>query len=762
MSAIFGEILLIQQQHGTELELLVWGDEFYVRYETRDGFTVCYHQSAGIYCYAEIQQGQLVSTGTPATKRPPFGIRRHLQESAEVQQARFDARYIELRPAGQLISRDNNIMRTIGPNNGLLNGRRISTGDVIGLTILVEFSDITATVDADEVDALLNDENYTAHGNFCSVREYFSIISNKHLNYRNHVVGPVALSHTKKYYESTSFVPEAFALAMARLEADGVELNQFDSQGEGIIDAVNFMYAGATVYGVNGNNNNPSDLWPHNSVREMRHNNLQTHFYMLTSMGRRAVDLTIGTFCHESAHLLCRFPDLYDYGRRDGDTKRSRGIGRYCLMGGGNHLNRGRTPSPVCAFLRDLVGWTDNEILLDGPGQHTAIHAEYGTVMKYRTSSSNEYFIIENRSQLGLDEHLPSEGMAIYHCDINGSNEWQDGTASRHYQIALLQADGRFDLESNQPSDNADLFGAIGDIALAHDTLPNSRQWDGSDSGLMVSDISGPGHAITFRVGNAVEPRSVITGEVVAHQLIPDDDAEGIHSIITFAEHGELTGLSVHVDITHSYIGDLLVSLVSPSGKMVVLHNRTGGTSNDLMLTYTKANKTELSDMNDQQIFGNWGLHIRDLEGQDVGRLNRWALEIDYNPQDRVVELQSQPKLEIPDDDVVGVSSVMSIEESGTLNDINVYVDISHTYIGDLIVELVSPSGQGAILHNRTGRFTHNLKLSYDRSMATSLDVLVGEPIQGGWMLRVRDLEGADIGKLEMWKLTLRYSVGAQ
>lgn len=758
MSAIFGEILVIQQKDGPPIELVVWGDEFYVRYETRDGYTVCYDQLAGIYCYADIHKGQLVSTGRPAIKSPPFGIRRHLQESAEVQKARFDARFIELRPFKQVTPIDDNIMFTIGANNGLLNGRRISTGDVIGLTILVEFSDITATVDADDVDALLNEDNYTANGNHCSVREYFSIVSNNHLNYRNQVVGPITLPHTKKHYETTSFVPEAFALAMTQLEADGVDLNQFDSRSEGIIDAVNFMYAGATVYGVNGNNNNPSDLWPHNSVREMHHNNLQTHFYMLTSMGRRAVDLSIGTFCHESGHLLCRFPDIYDYGRRDGDNKKSRGIGRYCLMGGGNHLNNGRTPSPVCAYLRDLVGWADNEILLDGPGQHTANHADYGTVMKYRTSNSNEYFIVENRSQLGLDEHLPSEGMAIYHCDINGSNEWQDGTATRHYQIALLQADGRFDLESNRPSDNTDLFGAIDDIVIAHDTLPNSRQWDGSDSGLMISDISAPGQAITFSVGNAVNPPSVITGEVVAHQLIPDDDAAGINSTITFVENGELTDLSVHVDITHSYIGDLVISLISPSGKTVVLHNRTGDTTNDLRFTYTKVNKAELSNMDGEQVHSNWVLHIKDLEGRDVGRLNRWTLEINYKPQDKIAEAQSQPNLEIPDDYVAGVSSLMTINESGTLKDINVYVDISHTYIGDLIVELVNPSGQGAILHNRIGQFTDNLRLTYDRSLATSLDVLVGESIQGGWTLRVRDLEGADTGKLEEWKLTIRYS----
>ena len=55
-------------------------------------------------------------------------------------------------------------------------------------------------------------------------------------------------------------------------------------------------------------------------------------------MGRSADDLSIGTFCHENGHLLCRFPDMYDYGERDGDTVESAGIGGYCLMGSGNHL----------------------------------------------------------------------------------------------------------------------------------------------------------------------------------------------------------------------------------------------------------------------------------------------------------------------------------------------------------------------------------------------------------------------------------------
>ena len=38
MSAIFGETLVIDQENGPPIELVVWGDEFYVRYETKDAF----------------------------------------------------------------------------------------------------------------------------------------------------------------------------------------------------------------------------------------------------------------------------------------------------------------------------------------------------------------------------------------------------------------------------------------------------------------------------------------------------------------------------------------------------------------------------------------------------------------------------------------------------------------------------------------------------------------------------------------------------
>ncbi|GGD26994.1 hypothetical protein [Nocardioides daphniae] len=171
-------------------------------------------------------------------------------------------------------------------------------------------------------------------------------------------------------------------------------------------------------------------------------------------------------------------------------------------MGAGNHLHRGRTPAPVSVYLRDLVDWCGTEVDLNAGGVFEAGHADYDSVLRYSTDRENEYFLVENRSALGFDTHSTSSGLAVYHCDTRGSNEFQQGTRERHYQCALLQADGHLDLEQalNQ-GDVGDLCTATAGTALSHTTVPASRAWDGSASGLTISEIGAPGEVITFRAG---------------------------------------------------------------------------------------------------------------------------------------------------------------------------------------------------------------------------------------------------------------------
>ena len=618
MSAIFGELLQFDQPGHPSIRLKVFGDEHYARYENEAGFSVVFDPELKRYCYARLSAGRYQSTGHPADQEPPMGLERHLLEDSQVVAAKAGAkRSVRSATAANPLSRELN--RTFGPAQGLLAGQVLSQGTVKGLTILVNFQDVRTNTTRSDVENLLNGAGYSDNGNICSVREYFKRISAGKLDYSNVVVGPYTLSRSRQYYVGTLLVEEALQLAVAA----GLDLKQFDSLNRGVIDALSVLYAGQTQYA--------GDLWPHNWSLKLSFGAMHTDQYMLTSLGRSAADLSIGTFCHETGHMLCRFPDLYDYGERDGNLKASAGIGFFCLMGSGNHLDYGRSPAPVCAFLRDLVGWCDNEIDLNTAGTFEAQHGDYGTLLKYRTSKPNEYFLIENRSRIDLDRAGLSSGLAVYHCDILGSNEWEEGTAQRHYQCSLLQSDGRNDLERNlNQGDAADLFANRAGIVLSDATTPHSRQWDGRDSGLILSAIPQPAPKLSFRVGPPpiVAPPGPVSQTVSPAVAIPDNKQGGVTSSISVAAVGVVKRIIVKVEIIHPYIGDLEVSLISPSGKSTFLHQRLGRDKDDILETYDSQSPGVLTSLLGESATGLWRLTAADRSPRDVGVLKSWSLTL--------------------------------------------------------------------------------------------------------------------------------------
>ena len=110
--------------------------------------------------------------------------------------------------------------------------------------------------------------------------------------------------------------------------------------------------------------------------------------------------------------------------------------------------------------------------------------------------------------------------------------------------------------------------------------------------------------------------------------------------------------------------------------------------------------------------------------------------------------------LKIPDNDPTGVSSVIGLVGAGTVRQLRVGVEITHTYIGDLRVELLSPTGRRAILHAQLGGSSDDLIMTYDSAAPSSvLATFVGQPIEGNWMLRVVDLAGQDSGRLNRWSV---------
>jgi serine protease len=76
---------------------------------------------------------------------------------------------------------------------------------------------------------------------------------------------------------------------------------------------------------------------------------------------------------------------------------------------------------------------------------------------------------------------------------------------------------------------------------------------------------------------------------------------------------------SVAVNIVHTYIGDLKVDLVAPDGSVYVLHNRSGGSADNINQTYTV-------NLSSEALNGTWNLRVNDNANQDTGYINSWSV----------------------------------------------------------------------------------------------------------------------------------------
>lgn len=271
---------------------------------------------------------------------------------------------------------------------------------------------------------------------------------------------------------------------------------------------------------------------------------------------------------------------------------------------------------------------------------------------------------------------------------------------------------------------------------------PNAKSNGASLSGI-IADFKIPSETTGQNVRVETEPNIAI----------PDNNPSGLTSILAIPQTGKIKRLVISINIEHTYIGDLRVSLTTPGGSTAVLHNRTGASTDNLVRSYTSEDTSALATFIGEQAQGNWILKVADLAGLDIGTLRRWGLEIDLEAVSQVVRGEAVPALTIPDNNPAGVHSVIGITQSGIAKGIKVSVDITHTYIGDLRVELAAPSGQLVILHNRIGGGQDNLITTYDSISTTTLAAFIGQQIEGNWILRVVDLAGQDIGKLNRWSL---------
>ncbi|HJK92864.1 MAG TPA: proprotein convertase P-domain-containing protein [Polyangiaceae bacterium LLY-WYZ-15_(1-7)] len=115
------------------------------------------------------------------------------------------------------------------------------------------------------------------------------------------------------------------------------------------------------------------------------------------------------------------------------------------------------------------------------------------------------------------------------------------------------------------------------------------------------------------------EPRNHF--DSTARVAIPDADPAGIErGFDVVAPGATVEGLSVLVAVEHSYRGDLSVVLTSPSGTEHVLHDRSGGAADDLLVDLP------LPAFHGEPASGRWTLRVADHAAQDLGALTRFRL----------------------------------------------------------------------------------------------------------------------------------------
>ncbi|MFB6628745.1 M4 family metallopeptidase [Streptomyces sp. NPDC056362] len=160
----------------------------------------------------------------------------------------------------------------------------------------------------------------------------------------------------------------------------------------------------------------------------------------------------------------------------------------------------------------------------------------------------------------------------------------------------------------------------------------SSTNYAGARTGTVAAatELYGAGSAEVTAVENAwaginvgSRPGGPGGGKVFTNDAdvsIPDNGAAVTSSLTVTGVTGNAPStLKVGVDIVHTYIGDLIVDLIAPDGSVYNLHNRAGGSADNINQTYTVNASSEVAN-------GVWKLRVQDKASVDTGYINSFKL----------------------------------------------------------------------------------------------------------------------------------------
>jgi subtilisin-like proprotein convertase family protein len=112
---------------------------------------------------------------------------------------------------------------------------------------------------------------------------------------------------------------------------------------------------------------------------------------------------------------------------------------------------------------------------------------------------------------------------------------------------------------------------------------------------------------------------------------VPIRDRRTSRLDLLVADSTPLKTLRVSVNLEHTYIGDLVITVTPPAGLglgAITLHNREGGGTDNLNKTYDTVNIPALAACLGKSPAGTWRLRVRDAEAGDTGKIRSFTLEL--------------------------------------------------------------------------------------------------------------------------------------
>ena len=498
----------LTQPDGTTFQARQWGDEWFHRWETEEGYTIVFDEDLKSWTYAELNNsGKLASSlKRVGIDKVTDGISKHLLP---------EKNSYFLIPQKTLTHE----MSPEYPQNAIpLQG----TANIP--VILVNFINRTPAYSTTAFNSLLfGTSNY-------SMKDYYSEVSYGKFTVApgpGGVVGWYTASNTHDYYGANdadgqdrwpgTLVREAVAAA----DAAGFNFAPYDQDGDGYADIVAIVHQGT------GEEEGSSftDIWSHrwslNAAYYWGYSNggeyttndskpgvgsIKVNNYVIQPEIFYGNMQTVGVFAHEYGHAL-GLPDLYD---RDYS---SAGVGNWSLMAGGSwtYVSRpGDRPAHLDPWSKYKLGWITPTIvsgtLINESINQVESNEDIYQLLSGSPSSGGEYFLVENRQKVGFDAGLPGSGLLIWHIDENMSsndNECYPGGPSctaNHYKVAVMQADNLWELEKsiNRGNPGDPYPGSINKTSFT-----DSNLWNGGANNISITEISTSGPVMTAILSNA-------------------------------------------------------------------------------------------------------------------------------------------------------------------------------------------------------------------------------------------------------------------